>query len=108
MLCVLIRIASCTIIDIKKKTILNYPKSAAIGFFQGTQERLRNSRGKRAISVRAINALLFIFTVRTDSSVVADKISAIMHVVDDSYHVILQGFNCIYANTKEHIESLSN
>ena len=31
----------------------NHPKSAAMGFFQGTQERVRNSRGKRAISVRA-------------------------------------------------------
>ena len=27
-------------------------------FFQGTQERVRNSRGKRAISVRAIEVLL--------------------------------------------------
>ena len=37
----------------KKKTTLNYPDSAAMGYFQGTQERVRNSRGKRAISVRA-------------------------------------------------------
>ena len=29
-------------------------------FFQGTQERVRNSRGKRAISVRAIEFLLYI------------------------------------------------
>ena len=44
---------------IKKKVILNYPKSAAIcSNFQGTQERARNSRGKRAISVRAIKVLL--------------------------------------------------
>ena len=35
-----------TIFNIKKKITLNYPKSAAIGFFQRTQERLRNSRGK--------------------------------------------------------------
>ena len=27
-------------------------------FFQGTQERVRKSRGKRAISVRAIEVLL--------------------------------------------------
>ena len=39
---------------------LNYPKSAAMEFFQGTQERVRNSRGKRAISVRAIEVLLYI------------------------------------------------
>ena len=30
-----------------------------MGFFQGTQERVRNSRSKRAISVRAIEVLLF-------------------------------------------------
>ena len=39
------------IFNIKKKITLNYPKSAAMGFFQETQERVRNSRGKRAISV---------------------------------------------------------
>ena len=43
-----------TIVNIKKKFTLNFPKSAARGFFQATQERVRNSRGKRAISVRAI------------------------------------------------------
>ena len=41
-----------TIFNINKKNTINYPKSAAMGFlFQGTQERARNSRGKRAISV---------------------------------------------------------
>ena len=39
-----------TIFNINKKIALNYPKSAAIFFFlQGTQERVRNIRGKRAI-----------------------------------------------------------
>ena len=38
-----------TLFNIKKETTLNYPKSAANGFFLGTQERLWNSRGKRAI-----------------------------------------------------------
>ena len=38
----------------KKKITLNYPKSAAIGVSKGTQERVRNSHGKRAIAVRAI------------------------------------------------------
>ena len=33
------------IFNIKKKIILNYPKSPTKGFFQGTQERVRNSRG---------------------------------------------------------------
>ena len=32
--------------------------SEAIGFFVGTQERGRNSRGKRVISVRATEVLL--------------------------------------------------
>ena len=49
-----------TIYNVNKMNTLNYPKSAAMGFFfQGTQERVRNSRGKRAISVRAIEVLLY-------------------------------------------------
>ena len=32
-----------------------------MGIFQGTQERVRNSRGKRAIGVRAIEVLLYLF-----------------------------------------------
>ena len=47
-----------TIFNIKRKITLNYPKSARIGFFQGTQERVRKSRGRRAISVRATEVLL--------------------------------------------------
>ena len=54
MFCVLIRIAS------SKEITLNYSKSAAKDFFQGTQERVRNSCGKRAISVRATEVLLYI------------------------------------------------
>ena len=42
-----------TIFNIKKEITQNYPKSAAMGFFQGTQAQVRNSRGKRAISVGA-------------------------------------------------------
>ena len=49
----------CTIFNMNKKNTLNYPKSVARGFFQGTQERVRNSRGKRATSVRAIEVLLY-------------------------------------------------
>ena len=48
-----------TIFNIKKKMNLNYPESAAMEFFQGTQKRVRNSRGKRAISVRATEVLLY-------------------------------------------------
>ena len=47
---------------LKKKITLNYPKSAAKGYFQGTQKRVRNIRGKRAIRVRAIEVLLYIYT----------------------------------------------
>ena len=42
----------------KKLKILNYPKSAAMGFFEGTQKRVRESCGKRAIIVRATEVLL--------------------------------------------------
>ena len=37
-----------TIFNIKKKVTLNYLKSAFMGFCLGTQERVQNSRGKRA------------------------------------------------------------
>ena len=51
-----------TVFNIKQKIILNYPKSATImDFFQGTQERVRNSRGEGAISVRAIEVLLNVY-----------------------------------------------
>ena len=48
-----------TIFIMNKKDTINYPKSAAMVFFQETQEWVRNSRGKRAISVRAIEVLLY-------------------------------------------------
>ena len=48
-----------TIFNMIKKNTLNYLKSAAMGFFQGTQEQVRNSHGKRAISVRTIEVLLY-------------------------------------------------
>ena len=41
-----------TIFNIKEKSTLKFPKSAARGFFQGTQKRARDSRGKQAISGR--------------------------------------------------------
>ena len=43
-------------LNIKKKIILNLQ---LWNLFQGTQERVRTSRGKRAISVRAIKVLLY-------------------------------------------------
>ena len=33
---------TCTILNIKQKITLNYPKSAAMVFFLGTQERVQN------------------------------------------------------------------
>ena len=54
-----------TTLNIKKKTTLIYPKTAAMGFlFQGTQERVRNSLSKRAISVRATEVLLYLFSLK--------------------------------------------
>ena len=44
---------------LKRKITINCPKSAAVGFFQRTEERVRNSRGRRAISVRATEVLLY-------------------------------------------------
>ena len=50
-----------TIFNIKKKITLNYPKSAAMDFCsKGLKKRVRNNRGKRAISVRATEVLLYI------------------------------------------------
>ena len=49
-----------TIFNIKKKITVNYPKSAAMGFFLRTLERVRHSRVKRAIGVRATEVLLYV------------------------------------------------
>ena len=56
------------IIKMKKKITLNYPKYnnvSCYGIFSlGTQERIRNSQGKRAIGVRAIEVLLIMALVK--------------------------------------------
>ena len=49
-----------TISIYKKKIVITYPRIAAMGLFQGTQDRVRVSRDKRAISVRATEGLLYI------------------------------------------------
>ena len=49
------------IFNIKGKITLIYPKSAAVGFFQGTQEQVQNSCGKQAISVLATEVPLYFF-----------------------------------------------
>ena len=43
----------------KKKISLNYPTSAVMGFFQGTQKLVRKDHGKQASSVRATELLLY-------------------------------------------------
>ena len=50
----------CCVFLLESPNRLNYPKSAAMGFFHGTQERVRNGSGKRAISVRGTEGPLFI------------------------------------------------
>ena len=62
-----------TIFYIKKKITLNYLKSEAMGFFLGTQERVRNSRGKRAISVRATEVLLYRFWMKYEEIKIRKK-----------------------------------
>ena len=47
-----------------------------MGFFQGTQDRVRNSRGKRAISVRAIEVLLYMFSYLTICKAAVGRIFA--------------------------------
>ena len=47
-------------IFLKKKITLHYPISAARCFFLGIQVRVRSSRDKRVISVRAIEVLLYL------------------------------------------------
>ena len=53
-----------TIINIKSSLIMpNIIMAAAIGFFLESQERIRNSRGKRVIDVRATEVLLWFLTI---------------------------------------------
>ena len=49
-----------TVFNIKKKNHSKYyPRPAAKGFFLRTEEHVRNSRGNRAIGVRATEVLLY-------------------------------------------------
>ena len=43
----------------KKEITINFPNLQPRDYFIGTQERVRNSRGKRGISVRAFEGLLY-------------------------------------------------
>ena len=56
-----------TIFNINKKIHLNYPKSAAMGFFERTQDQVRNNRGKQAISVRATKGILYLVCIKKSS-----------------------------------------
>ena len=47
-----------TIFTMKKKNNLHYTNLQLWDFFQGTRERVRNSRGNRTITVRATEVLL--------------------------------------------------
>ena len=50
----------------------NHPKlskSAWMSFFLGTQARVRNSRGKRAISIRATEVLLYLMKASCFNSI---------------------------------------
>ena len=58
--------AQYTIFNIKQKIALNYPKPAVMGFFLGTREQFRNSRGKRAIRVRATEVLSIVYCMVCD------------------------------------------
>ena len=52
-----------TVFSIEKKLTINYHKSADMGFSQGTKERIRDGRGKRAISVRAMYCVIPVQTL---------------------------------------------
>ena len=55
--------------NIKKKITLIIPNLQSRDFFLRTQARVRNSHGKRAISVRVIDVLLymtFFYNVRSE------------------------------------------
>ena len=56
-----------TVFNIKKKITLNFPILQPRDYFLGTQERVRNKCGKRAIGVRAIEVLLYM-----DKTVLSD------------------------------------
>ena len=58
-----------TIFNIKENITPNYPESAAMEFFRGTQEGVQNSRGKRVISVQAIEVLLYVIREKKEYSV---------------------------------------
>ena len=59
-----------TIFNTKRKSNLNYLKSAAMGFFPRNSTRVRNSRGKRGISIQAAEVLLYVVLAEDESELV--------------------------------------
>ena len=53
-------------------------------FFLGTQERVRNSRGKRAISVRATEVLLYLVVSNSSEMLSASFMMILSKVMQDS------------------------
>ena len=72
---------------------LNYPKSAAMGFFQGTQEQVRNNRSKRAINVRSTEGLLNIKILFKTCTVSGHK-----YVIKFRIPIDLRVFPCLLFN----------
>ena len=63
---------------------------------------LKNEFETAVVNEPSVSEALKVYSIPSQFAltlVFADKISALMHVVDDSDHVILQGFDCQYANT---------
>ena len=65
----ILRIPLYTTFKYKKRKLPKIiPNLQLWDFFQGTQERVRNSRGKQAISVRATEGLLWLTRARKCNS----------------------------------------
>ena len=52
-----------SVFNLKRKIELNYLKSAAMRFFLGTHAQVQNSHGKQAISIQAIEVLLYLTVI---------------------------------------------
>ena len=59
-----------TVYNTNGKSLSIIPNLKPKDFFLGTQERVRNSRGKRAVSVRAIEVLLYFSTRQKKSKTI--------------------------------------
>ena len=64
----------------KKKITIIYPKSAALGIFERTRERVQKSHGKQAISVQAREGLLYHINVAIRQVVLFPKVTQICKI----------------------------